>query len=78
MNDVNNLRLLVFNVLFVCAVRIMIRLRAFTVFHRVFLLHCRFGRRKSLIYGMIISSIASIIAVAIPTDRSNTGTMLQI
>ncbi|XP_046846878.1 solute carrier family 22 member 16-like [Xenia sp. Carnegie-2017] len=33
----------------------------------------KFGRRKSLIYGMIISSIASIIAVAIPTDRSNTG-----
>ena len=36
-------------------------------------LNCRFGRRKSLVGGLIFASIASAISVAIPTDRGNIG-----
>ncbi|CAB3996303.1 Organic cation transporter, partial [Paramuricea clavata] len=33
----------------------------------------KFGRRKAVAGGMFISAVASIISVAIPSDRSNTG-----
>ena len=39
----------------------------------ILLFHNRFGRRKAVASGMFISAVASIISVAIPSDRSNTG-----
>ena len=35
--------------------------------------HNRLGRRRSLVGGMLFAAVASIIAVSIPVDRSNTG-----
>ncbi|CAB3983634.1 organic cation transporter -like [Paramuricea clavata] len=33
----------------------------------------RFGRKKSTIVGLLVSCVASIVAISIPEDRSNTG-----
>ena len=35
--------------------------------------HHRLGRRMSLVGGMLFAAVASIVAVSIPVDRSNTG-----
>ena len=44
----------------------------------IFMIICiyRFGRQKSVVGGLILSAIASVIAVVIPSDRSNTGAMI--
>lgn len=38
-----------------------------------FILFDRFGRKKSTIVGLLVSCVASIVAISIPGDRSNTG-----
>ena len=38
----------------------------------------RFGRKKTVVVGLVVAFIASIISVSIPDDRSNDGNYILI